>query len=426
MSELKAGFAQVDITPGTPGEIFLDGYGKRLGPAEGIRDPLYAKVCRLFCGDREFSIISIDFCGMSDAVRERFCTWIEFFSGIKRERFALCATHTHAGPACGVLTGLPLNTIYLDSVARKIAAALKEAKESALPGSFGCTLGDELTLGYNRRGNGHEEIDRRVFVWGFFDLEGKLKGALASASCHAVCSTDMRISADYPGVLTKRAGEKYPGVPMLFLQGRGADIDPQIFEENGIVSLGEQLSDCVFAGLERAAKEVGVSGEIKSAFSRESIPFRKPSAEKISAMTAQYSKALAEAKDDRQRRSASVKLYWTLKNREAANDPCLVADLQILKIGDEAAIAFVPFETLTVTGNAVESILSSHGVKAPNCIVAGYSNGTNGYLCPSAEVDEPGYETTQAALWYGLPECSADTEKAVLRGFETLAEKLFG
>ena len=61
MYELKAGFAQVDITPGNPGDVFLDGYGKRLGPAECVRDPLYDKVCWLCSGDEEFAVFSIDF-----------------------------------------------------------------------------------------------------------------------------------------------------------------------------------------------------------------------------------------------------------------------------------------------------------------------------------------------------------------------------
>ena len=429
MYELKAGFAQVDITPGNPGDVFLDGYGKRLGPAECVRDPLYAKVCWLCSGDEEFAVFSIDFCGLSAGVKDRLCTWIEFLGGIKRDNFALCATHTHAGPACGVLTGLPVNAIYLDSAAQKMAAALREARASAVPGRFGCAFGDDLTLGYNRRGKGHDEIDRRVFVWGFYDVEGKLRGALASASCHAVCSTDMRISADYPGVLTLRAGERFPGVPVLFLQGRGADIDPQIFEEEGIVRMGEQLSGCVFSGLERASRAPSVSGGIRSAFSKEKIPFRRPDAEKLEKEIADLSKKLEAAPDARQRRSLSVKLYWALKSRgDCGKDgpPCLDADLQMLKIGERAAIAFVPFEMLTATGNAVERILASLGANAPECLVIGYSNGTNGYLCPSAEADEAGYETAGAARWYGLPECSAETEKAVLRGVHSLADRLFG
>ena len=429
MFELKAGFSQVDITPERPEEVFLDGYGKRLGPAEAVRDHLFAKVCLLRSGESEFALFSVDFCGFSAAVKDRLCTWIEFLGGIKRENIALCATHTHAGPACGVLTGLPLNTIYLDSVAQKMAGALAETRERAVPGRFGCAFGDDLTLGYNRRGNGHEEIDRRVFVWGFYDGEGKLRGALASASCHAVCSTDMRISADYPGVMTKRAAERYPGVPVLFLQGRGADIDPQIFGEEGIVRLGEQLSGCVFSGLERASAAPEVCGGINVAFSKEKIPFAKPDGEKLAKEINDYSKKLAAAPDARQRRALSVKLYWALKSRadcEKTDPPCLDADLQMLKIGDRAAIAFLPFEMLTVTGNAVESILGSFGVNAPNCLILGYSNGTNGYLCPSAEADEAGYETAGAARWYGLPECSAETEKAVLSGVHTLASRLFG
>lgn len=422
---MKAGFYQTDITPEDPSTVFLDGYGSRLGPAQGVRDPIYAKVCWISGGDKCFAVFSVDFCGFSNAVKDRLLTWICFISGVKREQIALCATHTHAGPVCGVLTGLPVNTIYLDRVGQLMGGALKKAMENAVEGEFRCAFGDELTIPYNRRGHGHTEIDRRVFVWGFYDASGTLRGAFAGASCHAVCSTDMRISADYPGVMTARLSQSRPGVPVLFLQGRAADVDPSIYNEEGIVKMGAEFADSVQAGLSRAASAPGVSGDPVFAFGVFDIPLGRPDRADLEAIVAKYSQRF-EDPDPFRRRFASVESYWALSALADGSPelPSVPADLQALRIGD-AAMVFVPFEMLTVTGNALEDMLSERGVKAPQCLVLGYSNGTNGYLCPSAEADSKDYESGGAAHWYGLPQCSAETEKAVISGVTALADRLF-
>ena len=63
MSKLKCGFAQVDITPPTDKGIFQDGYGDRDHPAEGVRDPLYAKICAVSSNEKRFVFVSVDCCG---------------------------------------------------------------------------------------------------------------------------------------------------------------------------------------------------------------------------------------------------------------------------------------------------------------------------------------------------------------------------
>ncbi|MBQ9545226.1 MAG: hypothetical protein IJV00_08880 [Clostridia bacterium] len=421
---LKAGFSQTDITPPDPREVFQDGYGSRFSPAEGVRDPLYAKVCYLASGDSEFAVISFDLCGLGAKVLEKLCALISLVSGMPREKFALCATHTHAAPGCGVLEGAPVNPLYFDEVGRKAARALTEAKEKAAEGVFRASFGDPFEAGYNRRKR--NEIDRRVFVWSFFDARGGLRGALASVFCHAVCNTNMLISADYPGVLTLRSKEKLgEDVPVLFLQGRGADIDPKEYEETGLIKTGAALCESVFSGLDRAGEGWTVGGIIKSAFMRADIPFAAADPESVRALIEKYTKRLAEADSPIRRRSACVELFWAYRaKKNLGRTPTVSVDLQMLRIGD-AAVAFVPFEMLTVTGDAIEKILLSHGVRAPGCLVVGYANGTNGYLCPSAEAGEKNYETSGANHWYGLPECSSLTETAVLDGFRELSGKLF-
>ena len=428
MSDLCVGFAQIEITPDAPGEVYQDGYGFRLTPAEGVRDPLYAKVCLLQTGTEEYALVSLDICGLDDGVRQILCDWITVLTGLPVERLALCATHTHAGPACGVLAGLPRNGLYWNRVGQRVARAVQTARDRLTPGAFRCAWGDEFALPLNRRGR--TEIDRRVPVWAFYDADDALRGALVSASCHAVCDMDMRLSADYPGVLTSRAIERFgPDVPFVFLQGRGADINPHGGGEEALVQMGEALTACVWAGLDRAAGAEKLAGPVKGAFTVAAIPFRRCDPAALAAARPALLRELAAAGEDAgARRHIEVELLWNLaREREAAAGKPVIREtvLQLWRVGADGAIAFVPFEMLTVTGNAVEEMLASHGVCADRCLVVGYANGVHGYLCPAAEADQEGYETGGAAHWYGLPECTAETEPAVLRGLAALADGLF-
>ncbi len=102
--------------------------------------------------------------------------------------------------------------------------------------------------------------------------------------------------------------------------------------------------------------------------------------------------------------------------------PEMRLDVQLLLLGKEIAFAFLPFETLTVTGNALEEILRRRGIR--EVFAVGHGNGSNGYLAPAAEAGDDTYETKIASRWYNLPLCTDKTEPALLQAFDTLAAEL--
>lgn len=428
--KLNCGFSQIDITPQPAGSVYLDGYGERILPAGEVLDPLYAKVCVMNWGGSEFAVISLDICGLRDPVMARLEDWITLLTGLDRSQFALCATHTHAGPACGLLPDLPVNMVYWNWVGQQIADAIGQARESSCPGAFRSCFAGELTGGYNRRNK--PDIDRRIRVCGFYGEDGVLRGVFANASCHAVCMTSYGISADFPGVLTRMALESYPGVPFLFLQGRGADVDPLFWEQEGVDKLGGELTEKVFAALDTLADKAGTAGPIRSLLCKESIPMCWPKTDEMIPELEQQLQKLAKKKDDPvARRYANVNIRWlqnAIREQEAGNtDPQITVSFQALAIGDGLVMAFVPFEMLTVTGNAIESAICAMGIDPERCFVIGYANGTNGYLCPSGEYGDGSYEVQGAARWYSLPQCCEASERTVIaRITELTAELLQG
>ncbi|MHC1695695.1 MAG: hypothetical protein AB9835_10600 [Eubacteriales bacterium] len=427
MPSLRCGFAQRDITP-VPSTVFLDGYGFRLAPAQGVRDRLFVKVCALECGDKHFALISFDICGMSPSVYDYVSSHIEEQSGMDRSSFALICTHTHAAPACGVLEGLPLNWDWLASIGAMASEALSEALSKALSGCFTFSFCGDLVNSFNRRGR--SPIDRRIRCAVFTGEDGVVRGVLASAACHAVINTSMDISADFPSVLTREAQRLYPGVPALFINGRGADINPYnpdgLSQEELLSALGQDLSDKVFAYVKEKSRKYGITNDtdIMSAYKHITVPM-KPygSAEEYRQKIQALSSAYKKEEDAVTKHCILRELDYNrtiLRNSLNGISPDLTVPLQILWIKNIAIFVMLPFEVLTLTGNAVEEILCKRGVTPDSIFICGYSNSVNGYLAPYEEIAYGGYEVSGAAHWYGIAECCEQSERAVLSEIVTM------
>lgn len=427
MKELCCGFSQIDITPQNPNEVFLDGYGHRMVPAQEILDPIYAKVCTILSGEKEFVLASLDICGLNAEIKDRLCERICLFTGLSRSQFALCATHTHAAPACGVLADLPINLMYWNGVSQKISQAICSARTSAKPGQFRFAKTGDFTLALNRRGK--QDINRNVWVCAFYDRDNKLQGVIANASCHAVCITDYTISADFPGVLTSRAAEKFPGVPFLYLQSRGADINPPCDGIEARDRVGNELTDLVFDALIQIEEKDPIQGNLDYLFRKIDLPMCYPEAHKMRAIIENAKAQLTEAQErDDCRRYPEVELTYglqALREIESGNaEPTLSVDLQVAVLGDAVCLVFVPFEVLTSTGNALEKEICALGIESEHCFIIGYANGTNSYLCPSEESGQEGYETGGASYWYLLPQCCKETEPTVIRELADMVKTL--
>ena len=97
--------------------------------------------------------------------------------------------------------------------------------------------------------------------------------------------------------------------------------------------------------------------------------------------------------------------------------PDLTVPMQLVTVGESLAFAFIPFELLTLEGDAVERILAGAGWSADRIFVCGYSNCVNGYLAPREEFPYGGYEVAGASHWFNIPETSEDSADAVTDWF---------
>lgn len=425
------GFADAIITPPHPEYTYLDGYGFRLSPAtEGVRDDLHAKVCAMVNGEKIFLLFSLDLIGLREDTYRLVSAQITDLTGVAREDMALCCIHTHAAPASGILDELPIDTDYFAYVGEICGRAALRAMERAYPMSASfAILPETLTTTHNRR-EGREVIDRSIRAVAFHNQNGKLCGVLCSAACHAVVNTAYSISADWLAEINKLSTDD---VPYLFLQGRAADINPQLYLklpiDEMVERLGRELSVPVSQFAANAAKGDTLTDKITRHYETVRIPMKKMTdlAEVRKEIARQSEAYRALSPDDIQKHFVLRQLQWYRhmeKMIENDEDFALHVPLQLLAIGKACVFLFVPFELLTLTGNKLEEMFVAAGFARETVYVCGYSNMTEGYLAPVEEFPYGGYEVAGAAHWYNIPEASPESEPALLDWFRRISEKL--
>lgn len=420
MNELTCGFADGIITPPLRG-IFLDGYGFRTAPAESIRDELHAKVMAVGDGENTVLLFSLDLLALIPRLYKLVSRQISAITGVPVGRIALNCIHTHSAPVAGGLAEMPIDTDYFAHVGDVCGEIALRAMGRRVPGTFRTeVLPEKLIHVYNRRGR--DVMDPSIRAAAFRDRDGKLRGVLCSASCHAVINTGMCVSADWLSVLNRSSTDE---VPLLFFQGRAGDVDPT--GESGkeidrrIETLGAELADPVlrFAAEEKAGESV--CGELRSVYEWIRVPM-KPMRD-TDALSASVRNAERDyfAAPEEKRHELLRELQWRrsmLDLAESGETNDLTVPMQLVTVGRNLAFAFVPFELLTLTGNHIEAVFAAAGWTPDKTFVCGYSNTVNGYLASREEFAYGGYEVSGASHWFGISESVPETADCVIGWFQ--------
>ncbi|MBI3209778.1 MAG: neutral/alkaline non-lysosomal ceramidase N-terminal domain-containing protein [Candidatus Solibacter usitatus] len=243
---LRAGVARIEITPAE----FMPMYGyanRRCGPANGVHDPLFAKVVVLQSALTRVAIVTADLGSyVSDALRQDVAEKLGIPS------LLLAASHTHSAPfflpqsltpTSALGSEPPTAAAYRAELDRKVFDAVKRASESMFPAKLRAGRGS-VTLGYNRltmRENGRaralfDNLDRLPLgpadpVFTLLEVQdeaGTPRALLVHYATHAVVlgPTNCKYSADFPGAMQTAVEAALPGTQVMFVQGGAGDINP--------------------------------------------------------------------------------------------------------------------------------------------------------------------------------------------------------
>jgi neutral ceramidase len=238
-AEMKAGVAKVDITP--PLGTHMWGYFDRMQGAEGIMDPLYARVLVLQAGDQRLAYVDLDLGRTFGQVSlDQLRAAVKKDTGISN--VIVQATHTHAGPV--ILDSYPAGTPAWETTdLKKIEQAIGNASQHAVSVKLGVGYG-ETYIGYNRRlinsdgsvsmlwSNSTQvptfPVDPTIAVLRIDQMDGQPLALLVNYSTHPVTfgPDNLQFSADFPGVMCKVVEQAFAGKPLaFFVQGAPGDIN---------------------------------------------------------------------------------------------------------------------------------------------------------------------------------------------------------
>jgi len=240
-ASLKAGAAEVDITPQTGLKMY--GYASRKSGATGVLDPLYARTLVLETGDKRFALVVLELGRVfAPSWIEQLRAQVKQSSGI--DYVLVAAIHTHSGPD-PTDQFPPLNepdweTPILDKVAHAIDEAHQNAVEARLGTGYGVAY-----IGHNRLRDNPDgtaswfernptmvptaPVDPTVAILRVDNRQGEPIAILVNYACHPVIfgPDNLQYSADWPGVMIKTVKQAFAGKPVvMFLQGGDGDINP--------------------------------------------------------------------------------------------------------------------------------------------------------------------------------------------------------
>src|SRR5476651_645382 len=145
---MKAGFAEIDITPPLGTEKI--GWIKVIR-GKSVLDPLYARAAVFGDGAATIAFVQLDTLSVTWEfvcdVRRR----VESSYGVPGRNVMICATHNHAGPAIVSIGDVTANPVYVATLTDKVVSVVGQAVESRGDAEIGFGRSTEFNAGYNRR-----------------------------------------------------------------------------------------------------------------------------------------------------------------------------------------------------------------------------------------------------------------------------------
>ena len=246
MKQLKAGFAQVDITP----EMGIDVMGYFIPrKADGVLDPLHVRALALQMGDQTVVMLAADLCNVGGNNTKIVNQAIVDATGLPEAAVYFHCTHTHTGPATGAsLTSANSDpncpeVRYVYYLAERSAEAAKLALADLKPATVGYGIGQAPNIAFVRRFRMKDgsvrtnpgvnnpdivapigDVDERVSVVRF-DREGAETLVLANFADHPDTVGGCKISADWPGLACGVVEKVLDNTKCILFNGAQGDVN---------------------------------------------------------------------------------------------------------------------------------------------------------------------------------------------------------
>ena len=437
-SKLSVGFAAVDITPrlGTP----MAGYYSPRG-AEGVHDPLLAKVMVLHDGETKLALVSLDLIGTTHQFVAKTRELISMQIGIAPDHVMISATHSHTGPIIisdsareddfgGTST---LAQEYVERLPTWIADAAKVADKKLQPIELSMTTGRCEGIAFNRRfhlRNGTVgwnpgklnplivrpagPVDEDLPIMLFTGADGKQQAAMVNYSIHLDTVGGTEFSADIPGHVSRMVADAiHPDFFTLYFTACCGDVNHIDVNRGGsqkghveAARIGTRLAAATLQSMD----DVRPVTSVRLACDSRRVPLASypVSEEEIVAARKLLERQRAGSQPAPSFREI-VAAYRAIDVAQQGDKPW-EAEVQVFTIGNQAAIVSLPGEIFVELGISIRQ-----GSPFPLTAVAELANGSIGYIPNRVAYPQGEYEVISARVAEGSGEQLVDAALNMLR-----------
>lgn len=463
---LYAGVAQVNITPPV-------GYSHYRGVSTGVHDSLYAKAIVLGRGDQRFALVVCDLLYMDRDITKKARSLASDKTGIPFLNIMTAATHDHTGPsynsyidelnknlrpASYVAPKTATGEDYPDWLAQRIAQAIIDANNGSMLVTIETGTKAVDGIAFNRRSVLKDGTVRMNAGVGNPDILGpagpvdatlgmllvrrafdkKPVACVSNFGLHADTFGGSEFSADYPGFLANALEEAFgKGFISIFGNGPCGDINHVNVARGSKRLSSEEIGDkLAFAIKENIPK----LKEIKSAlFAARStfvyVPLQQYSEKEMEWALSRDQKDAVYHENPYAlyhesafltiRRAVKIRHLYNMRQKGEAipptigNDPwTLPLEVQVFRIGDDAAIVGLPGEVFTALSMTIKKASPFSTTLVIEC-----TNSLLPYVPTEQAYKEGGYEQINSRLVPGGGEMMVDAAVRLLKNISTTKEK---
>ncbi len=392
---MKAGFAEIDITP--------EKGAKKIGwmedlSGEIILDPLKA-LCAVFeNGPQKIAFIQVDTLSVRWTQTNNIRRKIEKRFKFPGQNIMLSATHNHAGPAVSEVPPAARDEKYLKFLENACSDCFGKALDNFREAELGFGRRANFQVAHNRRSRMRDgtvksftfsddpmflcsegPVDPEVAVLAARDKAGEIFGCIVNYACHPVHHGETNeISAGFPGVIRRIL--KGRNGPALFINGAYGNMITWDFENCKKLSMEEAgQSLAADAGKLLETMEFSPGWELRAASDTVQLPYRRITDDEKRGLVF----GAQRSRDDKIFDEYIDKLIERIEKR--GTQP---AEIQVLKLGN-VYFAGIPAEYFVEF-----QLLIKEKCFPRYALTAGGSNGMIGYAPTREAFLRGGYETT--------------------------------
>jgi hypothetical protein len=402
---MKIGVCKQCISTNLP--IHLTGFGNPNRKFTGVHDDIYATALVAEQHGKQIAIVTADVLGFDHKRLQYVRALIAERTNLSADAILFNASHTHSAPQvlidCNPGIGA-YEAEYAEQFYKTLVDIVCKAAADLEEGTLFRAETECYGIGVNRRriidgvyqfaafeeGLRNDEVSVLKAVCG-----DKVKAVLFQCTCHPSTTGFDEISADYPGVARNAVEKQYPGATAMFLQGCCGNIRIRTIQENGVRFRAGTYEDVQFFGSKLADAVLSVlkgdmapfSGELGYKVENFAVPLQA----KIT--LEEYQNKLKGELSYHGRLAVEyfAGFYDLLPTQ-------LPYSIQRIDLDSTLSIFALEGEVCVEYDYHMKNLLPDRHV-----ITAGYSNGLPGYICTADMYPYGGYEPTDSALCYLLP-----------------------